>query len=237
MNPYLRATALLAALLLLPAASGARADVTSLTIGSAAAPPGATVAVELVAEATPPGIGAYTIDIQYDPSLLTIVGCVPAASGLALCNPVVSAGAVRFTGADAAGLTGRVVLGGIVFTAGPGEGVSPLSVKVVQLTDPAPNAISVSPQNGSVTIRADITPSVPPTSTGGPTVFLAAEARAGATAGVQQANDAAPGSGEDSGGSGVGLWLLAAAGLLFVAGALWVAARMRRSGEASPKDD
>lgn len=237
MNPYLRAIALLAALLLFPATSAARADVTSLTVGSAAVPPGATVAVELVAEATAPGIGAYTVDVQYDPNLLTIVGCVPAASGLALCNPVMSAGSVRFTGADAAGLTGRVVLGGIVFTAGPGEGVSELSVKVVQLADPEPNAISVSPKNGSVTIRADITPSVPPTSTGGPTVFLASEARAGTTPEVQQANVAEPDSGQDSGGSGAGVWLLAAAGLLFVAGGLWAVARMRRREGPNPTDD
>lgn len=237
MTSYLRATALLAALLLLAPATGVRADVTSLTIGSAAGPPGATVAVELVAEATAPGIGAYTVDVQYDPNLLTIVGCVPAASGLALCNPIMSAGSVRFTGADAAGLTGRVVLGGIVFTAGPGEGVSELSVKVVQLTDPAPNNISVSPQNGSVTVRADVTSSVPATSTGGPTVFLASDARAGTTPGVQQANVAEPGSGQDSGGSGPGVWLLAAAGILFVAGGLWAVARMRRPEDASPTDD
>lgn len=211
-------------------APAARAGITSLSIGSATVPPGATVTVEVVAEATAPGIGAYTIDVAFDAGLLEAVGCVPGGDGLSICNPVFKKGVVRLVGAEANGLAGRVVLGGIVLKAGDQEGVSDLTLTVVQLADPRGTPAAVSPQNGSITIKAGAEVSAPPTRTGGPTVVLASEV--GSTDAAAPAGQGADAQAADkgSGGSSAVAWLLAAAGLAFVAGGIWAVSRMRRGG-------
>jgi hypothetical protein len=205
----------------------ARGDVTGLAIGSATVPPGATVTLEVVAEATAPGIGAYTIDVGYDPGLLEAVGCVPGGDGLSICNPVLRAGVVRLTGAAPGGLTGRVVLGGVVFKARETEGTSELNLAVVQLAGPDGTPVAASPQKGSVTVKAGAEVSAPPTRTGGPTVVLASEVGTPAGAQVAQGADGQTGD-KGSGGSSPVAWLLAAAGLAFVAGGIWAVSRMQR---------
>ncbi len=225
--PVVLAAAASLAVLLASGPSPAYGDVTSLTIGSATVPPGATVTLEVVAEATAPGIGAYTIDVGYDAGLLEAFGCVPGSDGLSICNPVFRTGIVRLTGAAPAGLTGRVVLGGVVFKARENEGISDLTLTVVQLAGPGGAPLEASPRGGSVTVKAGAEVSAPATRTGGPTVVLASEI--GSTAAPQAAQEAGGQTADKgSGGSSPVAWLLAAAGLAFVAGGIWVVSRMRR---------
>ncbi len=210
----------------------ARADVDSITIGSAAVPPGATVGVEIIAAATAPGIGAWIVDVEYDADLLTLKECRPA-EGVALCNPDYGDHAVRFVGAAAGGVKGSAVLGGLTFDAGATEGTANLRVSIIQLADPEGSEIELSATDGVITIKAGITPSIPATSTGGPegvTPGGAASGEAQPSADAAQIEQQSGGveSAGGSGGSNAAAWLLAGAGLATVAGGVWAASRMRK---------
>lgn len=222
--------------------AAARADVDSVTIGSAAVPPGATVGVEIIATATDPGVGAWTIDVEYDADLLTLKECRPA-DGLALCNPDFGERTVRFAGASAEGVKGSAVLGGLTFVAGETEGAAKLHVSISQLADPGGKAIKLSPTDGVITIKAGVTPSIPATSTGGPEGVApgetgpapegsGAESSPGGATSQGQRADVTGGvqGGGGSGGSDAAAWLLGGAGLAIVAGGVWAATRMRKRG-------
>lgn len=214
---------LMAALLVgwLAVADLARADVSSLGVASATVEPGGTVTVNIVAEATDPGIGAYTVDIVYDGSLVSATDCTSAAGVCSIDE--VGVNTVRLTGANAAGLTGTVTLGSITFQAGTNEGEAALTVSIETLADPEGTDISVTPTDGTITIQAPATPTPEPTP----------EEEATPTPTPTPTPAQIPETGGPPAGSSSGLagWLLAVIGLGVAAAAAasgWTVTRMVR---------
>lgn len=124
----------------------------SIGVGSASAAVSgeATVTIQATGIADP-GLGAWTIDVAYDASLLTALACIPEHGGV--CNPMFDPGVVRVTGASAGGVEGDNSLGSITFRC-DAAGTSALTVDVNLLVDATigdPQFITHSVTNGSVT--------------------------------------------------------------------------------------
>ena len=151
----------------------------SVQIGSATVEPLASVVIELIVVAPSGGIGAYNIDVRYDPTLLSAESCeVGFDSTAAVCNQDFAPDTVRFAGGTALGLTGSVTIGAIGFLAGPNEGTSALSVQVLQITDPEGIDVSFGLEviNGAVSVQvlaATPTATVPTAPTPTATVSVA----------------------------------------------------------------
>jgi hypothetical protein len=98
-----------------PAGEGITATL-AITSGTAAV--GATAALELSAGGlAEPGLGAWTIDIEYDQDLLSVSACEVSPDALAVCNTEAGEGTkVRLAGATAEGLLGEVSLATVTFT-------------------------------------------------------------------------------------------------------------------------
>ena len=79
------------------------------------------------------GLGAWTLDISYDTSVITAVDCTAEQGGV--CNAEFGDGMVRITGASAGGLDGDTVLGSITFECGADEGSSDLTISVNVFAD------------------------------------------------------------------------------------------------------
>ncbi len=191
----------------------ARADVSSLGIGSATVEPGDEVTLNVSAVATDPGVGAYTVDVVYDGSLVDATACTSAAG---VCSiDTVGINTVRLTGGFAAGSSGDVGLGSITFSAGATEGTAALTVSIVTLADPEGADILVSPTDGSIAIVAPAaTPTSEPTAEPTPTP-----------------GGLPPTGGSPAGGTGSAGWLLAGMiglGLAALGSGAWAVARMRR---------
>ena len=199
--------------------SVASAAVSSLGIESATVAPGDDVTVALDAEATAPGIGAFTVDVDYDDAKLDYVSCTGHASGL--CNKTAD-GTVRFTGASATGISGSLELGTITFTAGSTEGTAALDVTIDTLTDPEGVDITVSAGDGTITI-ATPTPSPTPSPSPSPT---AVPATATPTA-TPKSLPSTGGAASDGSGSSMAL-VLGTLGLAVLAGGVWAVSRTRR---------
>lgn len=124
--------ALLGALFLAGAASAQGGDAVGVSSGGAA--PGesddVTVAATDIGE---PGLGAWTLDITYDSSLISAVDCVPEQGGV--CNPNFADDMVRITGASAGGLEGDSTLGTITFECGNDGGTSDLELALFTFAD------------------------------------------------------------------------------------------------------
>lgn len=161
--------AALTALIALSASWGfsrASAQGPAVSASSLNAQVGALAKVEVSALAMPaPGLGAWTIDIHYDPSLLTIVGCAATQDGI--CNPHYNATTLRFTSTNIAGLQGDTVLASIGLTCRvAGQGHLELSVSVLaDATLGNPRPITAALQNGAVTCTSPGTPTPTPTPT------------------------------------------------------------------------
>lgn len=166
------------------AALNTEADVSSLIIESAGISANEQVTVKLTADATSPGIGVATVDIEYDSGLIEAVSCTAA---LTLCSiDVIAPDTVRFVAISAGGLTGSgVVLGSATFQAGPYGGVAALTInrETLQIVNPSGEELPITPTDGSITI-AGPSPPVTPTPTGGgsPTGTATATATADGTA-------------------------------------------------------
>jgi hypothetical protein len=61
-----------------------------------------------------PGLGGWTIDIVYDPAVVSVTGCDPAPNSL-YCNEAYGADTVRIVGLSGTGLIGNSVLASITF--------------------------------------------------------------------------------------------------------------------------
>ena len=97
----------------------------------------------------PPGLGAWSVDILYDPAVISAESCTAGQGGV--CNPDFANGVVRFTGASAGGLEGDSVLAGITFSCLT-EGVSGITVVVDVLADATigdPQLLTPKIQNGA----------------------------------------------------------------------------------------
>ena len=127
-------------------------------MGSLTAPTGAPATVRLEAMDVPaPGLGAATIDVSYDPSIVSPTNCVKDPNGLfdlTLCNVAYQPNVVRFSGLRAtAGATGTLPLADITFevVGAPGQ-CSDLDVVVVTFTDPDGSAITTSSADGQICV-------------------------------------------------------------------------------------
>lgn len=150
------------------AAGQASAATGTLSIDSATASPGAERAVSLEAlGVTDPGLGAWSIDITYDPTAVTPVDCGPQSGSV--CNPHYpqstaeagdppwSTGTVRVSGAAGVGLEGDSTLAVITFQCAPAEGSSALTLNAPEFADGTPGApaeITATVVNGSITCQA-----------------------------------------------------------------------------------
>lgn len=85
-----------------------------VTIGSATMSVGEARPVEVVAtDIADPGVGAWTIDVSYDDSVVELIDCVGLMNSV--CNTSVAPRAVRVTGASPIGLPPEATLGVLGF--------------------------------------------------------------------------------------------------------------------------
>ncbi len=152
-----------------------------VTIGSATANVGAEVSVDLQALGIPePGLGAWTVDITYDPAVVSRVRC---SAPIGVCSTAYRADAMRVTGASATGLVGDTTLATLTYWC-EAAGVSPLELEVSpfgDLTPAVPQDIEYAVVHGSITCvepseptateeqspTETVAPSLPPTGAGG----------------------------------------------------------------------
>ncbi len=132
-------------------AAHAFAGGSSLTIGNVTLLPGDDVQLRLEAsDVGSPGLGAWQIDIDYDPDVVTALSCV-AGPG-AICNVDLGASTVRIVGADADGLRGDIVIGTVRFRCDE-EGASALALTALEFADAttgSPQPINVDVEHGSI---------------------------------------------------------------------------------------
>jgi hypothetical protein len=146
-------------------------------IGSAAVPSGqATVRLEAIGVPAP-GLGAATVDVSYDPSVISPVGCAKDPNGLfdmTICNPAYQPNVVRFSALrTTTGATGTLVLVDITFEiVGTTGQCSDLDVVVVTFTDPDGSPITTTDGDGQICVAMPsptpsptLTPTPSPTST------------------------------------------------------------------------
>ena len=139
---------------LLPA--GVSAAPPSVSVGSLSTGVGLEGAVSLKAhDMAAPGLGAWTIDVMYDPEVVTAVECSAAHGGI--CNLAYAEGTVRVTGTTAFGFEGDAVLGTLVFAC-TRVGVTELALTLSVLADATPGGpqpIDAAVTNGSVTCTGE----------------------------------------------------------------------------------
>ncbi|MCH8994740.1 MAG: hypothetical protein IH959_07200 [Chloroflexi bacterium] len=155
------AVAVIVGLLVVAQVSAATGGV---SIGDGTAAPGADATVDLTADGvTDPGLGAWTVDITYDSSVVSVTDCSPQQGGV--CNPAFADEMIRVTGASAGGLDGDTVLANITFECGDAEGSSDLTLTVNVFADATigdPQDIDATISNGSITCEE---PAPEPTAT------------------------------------------------------------------------
>jgi hypothetical protein len=174
------------------------AQAPTITVDNVSAAPGEAVVANVTAN-VPDGLGAWTLDITYDPAVVSPTDC-DGGDANSVCNPDFAEDAVRITGASATGIDEETILGGIEFTCADDVGESDLSVSISVLADATigdPQDISADADvsDGSVTCEeaaaptATTPPVLPPTglydtSSGGSNLgwVLAALAMAGVAA-------------------------------------------------------
>jgi hypothetical protein len=166
-----RAVAVAAVALALAGLSGltpASAGGTSVSIDSLNAQVGVVGKVVLRASAVPaPGLGAWTVDVHYDPAKVSIAACAPGVGGL--CNAHYNASTVRVTGTSIGGLPGTNDLASIA-VACTAAGTSHLELTLSVFADATignPRPISATAVDGSVTCAGETPPA--PTEEPGPT--------------------------------------------------------------------
>ncbi|MHB8577986.1 MAG: hypothetical protein ACYDCQ_21960, partial [Dehalococcoidia bacterium] len=133
--------------------AGVRADTptpVSLTPAAVSISPGASTSVNLQMVAPFSGIGSYTVDVSYDPSVVTPTACT------SICNTAYAANVVRSVGASATGLTGTQTLDTITFQAVGACGTSTTLVVTVVgwLTDPNGGFAASSTSNGQLSLTS-----------------------------------------------------------------------------------
>jgi hypothetical protein len=159
---------LLVVLLIPLAVSQASAVSGTLSISSITIAPGGQGAADLRSNVPAPGLGAWTVDITYDPAVVSVASCAPAQGGV--CNPAFAANKVRITGASASGLIGDTSLGTITLhrlaaSAAACGAASPLSLATNVFADATvgnpQNITLTAPTNGTVTCATSVFPGVP----------------------------------------------------------------------------
>lgn len=121
----------------------------TISIQSRTALVGETIPVNLRAEQIPsPGLGAWTFDIEYQPSVISVVDCAAGLQGV--CNTRFEENKVRVTGASSTGLTGSFSLGTVAITClNEGRSELTLSFEIFSVAVIQPQLFEL--QNGTIT--------------------------------------------------------------------------------------
>jgi hypothetical protein len=130
--------------------------VNAVSVDSATVEPDASGSVNVNAEAPGNGLGAWNIDVVYDPEVITVDSCDEGSVGLNLCSvDQVADNTVRVVGADAGGAEGDLVMATINFTAVGADGdCTDLTVTVNQFADPDSEETDPSVSDGEICIAA-----------------------------------------------------------------------------------
>ena len=116
----------------------------------------------------PPGLAAWTVDVTYDPAVLSVLSCSGAPFGI--CNGSFAPNATRATGISLGGLQGNVTLATLTVSC-IANGASVLSITLptfVDATPGGPQPIAAALDEGTVTCSAS-QPTPTPTNTTVPT--------------------------------------------------------------------
>jgi hypothetical protein len=143
--------------------SGASANGATVGVSSMNSSVGGVGKVNLtVADIGVPGAGAWTIDVHFDPLVVSGVACT-AEQGGSICNAQFDAGAVRVVGTNVYGLQGNAVLASIGLACkSAGESALEIATDVfVDATPGDPTDIVAKISNGTATCSAE----PPPTAT------------------------------------------------------------------------
>ena len=126
---------------------------TVLSLGSVTANEGASVTLDVIAQDVSfPGLGAWTIGVVYNSSVLSAVSCSDSIPQ-SVCNTPFSDNRVQVTGASAEGLLFDVGLASITFAC-DSAGTSDLLIIVedfADATEGSPAPMSFKLQNGRIT--------------------------------------------------------------------------------------
>ena len=141
---------------MLLAGTASAQDGATLSVSDGSAEPGDEGTVTVSAgDVGGEGLGAWTVDIAYDTSVITAVDCSAEQGGV--CNAEFEDGVVRVTGASAGGLDGDTDLGTITFECGADEGSSALTIDVNVFADATigdPQDIDVTVSDGTFVCEA-----------------------------------------------------------------------------------
>ena len=99
-----------------------------------------------------PGLGAWTVDIRYDNSIVSVVGCEPLPEGN-VCNAAYTGDTVRLVGATGTGFEGDTAIGRITFECVV-IGESELGISIDLLADGTlgePQIVVPNIENGAIT--------------------------------------------------------------------------------------
>jgi hypothetical protein len=169
-------------------------------------------------DVTDPGLGAWTLDVTYDPDVISPINCEPAQGGV--CNPNFDSDTVRLTGASANGLDDSTDLGTITFECADAEAESALDLEAEVFADATigdPQDIDVTPGDGTFTCAV-----ATPVPTTGP-------AATATTAGPSGIVSTGTGGSDSSDSFGWVIAGLAGAGLAAIAGVGALRVRSRRA--------
>jgi Cohesin domain len=137
-------------------------------VGSAAIAPGGNGTISVKALGIPsPGLGAFIIDVSYDPNVAQPASCqadpdgqFPSPLAGALCNVAYAPNVVRCVGYSAYGVTGDIALCDVTFAATGlgGETALALTVNVAEMANESADPIDASVENGVIAVgwRGDI---------------------------------------------------------------------------------
>ena len=115
--------------------------------------PGQDTSVNVSAKIITGSIGAWTVDVHYDPTLVKLTDC-KAASG-SVCNVNLAKDTLRVVGASAAGLTGSDVLATLTLAAaGESTGATTLHVQTSDLTNARGAPVVATATDGQVDLGA-----------------------------------------------------------------------------------
>jgi hypothetical protein len=116
---------------------------------------GATGAIEVRTNVPAPGLGAWGVDVTYDPAVIKPVSCDTALTGaVAVCNQAFAPGTVRIAGASANGISGSQTIAKLSFE-GQAAGSSALKLNISTMANP--NGESLSPpgvEESAITVTA-----------------------------------------------------------------------------------
>lgn len=132
--------------------SEASAQGTTLRLGRITVGPAGSGTLQLQARGlAAPGLGAWEINVNYDPAIVTLNSCTPAPG--AICNTAFAPNAARAVGATAAGITGNLTIASLNFSCDR-VGATDVTIKIdvfVNATPGSPMPIATKVVNGSIT--------------------------------------------------------------------------------------